>query len=189
MSGSARRLERRGHPVAGERLDAVEARYLSPAGHTLKARIDSDDDEAMLWLYGHLKECVRGEPIDTAEAFAWLDERALDSSASQTEPEGMTALEVVLNVHWLQHHGHLARDPYNGMLFYFSRPHPRQPGKHIGFGRGKLDATHTEERAFWKSAVEGQPDGTLLKVTPREGETFEDATVRGLEEWLARSPR
>jgi hypothetical protein len=188
VSRAARRLQRRGHPVAGERLDAVEARYRSPQGHVLKARLESDD-EAMLWLYGYLKECVKGEPIDTAEAFAWLDDRARESSTSQTGPEGGTALEVVLNVHWLQHHGHLARDPFNGMLFYFSRPHPKEPGKRIGFGRGKLDATRAEERAFWRSAVEGHPDGTMVKVTPMEGESFEDATVRGLEEWLSRSPR
>lgn len=71
------------------------------------------------------KECVRGgDPIQS------LDSVAMDLHLRQQSPEGWTALEVVLNVHWLQRHGHLARDQ-GVMVLWFSRATPQELGKRI----------------------------------------------------------
>jgi|SRR5688572_24563903 hypothetical protein len=188
MSSAARRLQRRGYPVAGEQLDAAEARYRSAQGHVLSVRVDSDAVD-MLWLYRQLKDGVAA-PVVPERAFAFLDGVAEDSVFRREEGiYAARAVEVVLNLHWLQHHGLVASGGDNGMLFFFSRPHPKRRGERVGFVRANLDATRAEEGAFWRNVVQGTVDGTMVKVTMEEGDSFEEATLRGLEEWLARPSR
>jgi hypothetical protein len=188
VSPTARRFRRRGQPIVGEHLDAVEARYTNPQGESFRLEINLDTGFDPHRLYLPLRGIVT-EVLLVDEAFDSLDALAASPDAQQNMTTD-DALHALLTVHWLAYHGHIpsaGRD--GGMLFYFSRPHPKKPGQRIGFVRETLEATRAEEKAFERNAIRGEVDGTMVKVTPRVGESFAEATVRGLEDWLARSSR
>lgn len=77
------------------------------------------------------------------------------------------SVHALLNVYWLEHHGHLVSDEHNGMIFGFSRPSPTEPGKRVGFFRQTLDPTPGQETAFARAINEAR-DGEIAKVVEDE---------------------
>lgn len=166
MSGSARRLQRPGHPVAGEQLEGAQAHYHNAKGDTFTVRIDSRAAD-MLKLYAHLCEIVRDpatkDPADVAEAFAVLDAVAAKSWLQKRRLQTGLAIAALTNVYWLEYHGHLVSNENNGMMFAFSRPNPREPGTRVAMMRPTLDPTPAQEEAFAR-ALQGAMDGSITKV-------------------------
>ena len=171
MSRATRRLQRPGHPVAGERLEGVQAHYRNVKGQAFTISVDSRAAD-MLQLYSHLTEIIKDpatkDPADVAEALDVLDAIAAKSWLQKRRLQAGLAITALTNVYWLEHHGHLVTDEHNGMVFMFSRAHPTKPGERVGFMRQTLDPTPGQETAFAR-AVKGAGDGQILKVLEDDG--------------------
>ena len=162
MSSAVRRLQRRGQPVVGERLEGVQAHYRNAKGHAFMVEVDSRTGFDMQQLYRHLTEIV-AETIDVAAAFAQLDALANDSRRGKRRQPLERAIHALLDIHWLEHHGHLISDEHNGMVFCFSRPNSTESGKRVGFFR--QTPTPGQETAFARTIKEA---GEIVKVVENE---------------------
>jgi hypothetical protein len=163
MSRVVRRLQRRGHPVAGERLDGAQAHYRNAKGNALTVHVDFRSAD-MLQFYQALAQLhdEAPEPEDVKDAFRVLDALAAESWLRKRRWGAERAIAIA-NVYCLEYHGHLPTDEYNGMVFFFSRPSPTEPGTRVGFTRETLDPTRGQETAFAR-VIERTGDGQIVKV-------------------------
>jgi hypothetical protein len=108
-----------------------------------------------------LKEST--ETVDVTAAFENLELLAANPHLPRQQIPLDRAVATLLDIHWLEQHGHLVSDEDNGMVFAFSRPCPTEPGKRVGFVRQTVDPTPGQETAFAR-ALRGAIDGGITKV-------------------------